>query len=232
LRGNRSVGLTVLSLTGGTPSGCAAAAGNASTSTSHQVRRLWGNAHGNFRTAGRNASATVRGTEWLTEDTCQGTLVKVSRGVVAVEDLRTHKTVLVRAGHSLLSGSPSKPPSATGAVYFFADFLNAVKSTSVRVVEPSALALFADGSWVLEGLKWTGWGSSVAHATGTSSASDGIPNQAQGKRLLTPAEATLSSPGSFLGRRVYRCIQVSVQPPAKFGGKKCLKRTGTLYIYQ
>jgi hypothetical protein len=67
------------------------------------ARRLWGNVHGNFRTTGRYASATVRGTEWLTEDTCAGTLVKVARGVVSVDDFPHHRTVLVRAPHRFLS---------------------------------------------------------------------------------------------------------------------------------
>jgi hypothetical protein len=115
VRSGRRVGLTVLTLAGGVPSGCGAAtATRAHRATSPSARRLWGNAHGNFRTSGRYASATVRGTQWLTEDTCQGTLVKVARGVVAVEELRTHRTTLVRAGHSVLTGA--KPPAATGAI--------------------------------------------------------------------------------------------------------------------
>jgi hypothetical protein len=233
LRGGRRVAVTVLALAGGVPTGCLAAAaasrGHLATVT---ARRLWGNAHGNFRTSGRYASATVRGTQWLTEDTCQGTLVKVARGVVAVENLRTHRTVLVHAGGSLLSGASTAPPSATGAIYLFANFLNAINARSQLVVEPAGFALFADGSWGLEGLKWTGWGSPVAHATGISSASNGIPNQAEGTRIKTSAEATVSSPGSFLGHRVYRCIDVAVPPPANFGGRKCLKRTGSLYFFQ
>jgi hypothetical protein len=117
VRSGRRVGLTVLTLAGGVPSGCGAAtATRAHRATSPSARRLWGNAHGNFRTSGRYASATVRGTQWLTEDTCQGTLVKVARGVVAVEELRTHRTTLVRAGHSVLTGA--KPPGATlGAAF-------------------------------------------------------------------------------------------------------------------
>ena len=63
-------------------------------------RRLWGSGHGNFRTRGRHASATVRGTIWLTEDRCGGTLTRVKRGVVAVADFGTGKTKLVRAGKS------------------------------------------------------------------------------------------------------------------------------------
>jgi len=47
-----------------------------------------------------------------------------------------------------------------------------------------------------------------------------------------PAEAMLSNPGPFFGHRIYRCIQMFVQPPANFGGKRCLKRTGSLYLYE
>jgi hypothetical protein len=65
------------------------------------VRQLWGNGKGNFETQGRYAAATVRGTYWLTRDRCDGTLIIVKRGIVAVFDKKTHKTVLVRAPHSL-----------------------------------------------------------------------------------------------------------------------------------
>ena len=49
-------------------------------------RHLWGSGHGSFRTRGRYASATVRGTVWLQKDTCSGTLTVVRRGVVTVKD--------------------------------------------------------------------------------------------------------------------------------------------------
>jgi hypothetical protein len=75
-----------------------------------------------------------------------------------------------------------------------------------KVVRPSLIYLFADGSWDIEQLHWTGWGSSVAHATGISSASNGIPNEEQGKRIKTPAQITLSDPGQFQGHEVYRCF--------------------------
>jgi hypothetical protein len=45
----------------------------------------------------------VRGTIWLTEDRCDGTLTRVKRGVVAVQDFGTRKTKLVRAGKSYLA---------------------------------------------------------------------------------------------------------------------------------
>jgi hypothetical protein len=66
-------------------------------------RRLWGSGHGHFRTRGRRSSATVRGTIWLTEDRCDGTLTRVKRGVVAVQDFGSRKTKLVRAGKSYLA---------------------------------------------------------------------------------------------------------------------------------
>jgi DNA-binding beta-propeller fold protein YncE len=63
------------------------------------ARRLWGDGKGRFRTHGSSAVATVRGTKWLTEDTCKGTLVKVARGIVDVTAVRGGKTVKVKAGH-------------------------------------------------------------------------------------------------------------------------------------
>jgi hypothetical protein len=69
-----------------------------------RARRLWGRDHGGrFRTHGANSVATVRGTRWLTRDTCAGTLTRVTRGVVSVRDLRRDRTVTVRAGHSYLA---------------------------------------------------------------------------------------------------------------------------------
>ena len=70
------------------------------------VRRVWGSGKGRFTTRGRYSSATVLGTIWLTQDQCNGTLTKVLRGVVRVRDLRRHKTVKVRAGHSYLARAP------------------------------------------------------------------------------------------------------------------------------
>ena len=46
-----------------------------------------------------------------------------------------------------------------------------------EVIRPSTIGRFADGSWYLEKLRWTGWGfaSKVAHAKRISSASNGNP---------------------------------------------------------
>jgi hypothetical protein len=74
----KSDGLTDLTLTGGDFSVCSAAraAGSRLTAAANRRRALFGRAHGRFRTRGRNSSATVRGTDWLTEDTCTGTVTE------------------------------------------------------------------------------------------------------------------------------------------------------------
>jgi hypothetical protein len=65
--------------------------------------KLWGNGKGKYRTTGKYSSATVRGTIWLTQDECDGTLTKVTRGTVQVRDFKRKKTVTVKAGHSYLA---------------------------------------------------------------------------------------------------------------------------------
>jgi hypothetical protein len=69
-------------------------------------RRLFAKGKGNFRTQGRYASATVRGTAWSTADRCDGTLIQVDQGVVTVRDLATKKDRPLGAHHSRLV----KPP--------------------------------------------------------------------------------------------------------------------------
>ena len=66
-------------------------------------RKLWGNGHGSFRTNGRYSAATVRGTQWLVEDTCAGTLTRVAHGVVSVRDNVRRKTITLRAGKKYLA---------------------------------------------------------------------------------------------------------------------------------
>ena len=62
------------------------------------LRTLWGSGKGRFRTRGRHAAATVRGTVWNVEDRCDATIVRVKEGVVDVEDLDTGRTLAVEAG--------------------------------------------------------------------------------------------------------------------------------------
>jgi streptogramin lyase len=76
----------------------------ASASRTRRVRRLWGrDSGGKFRSHGRHSHATVRGTRWLTEDRCDGTLTRVTNGAVVVRDFKRHRSLVVRAGHSYLA---------------------------------------------------------------------------------------------------------------------------------
>jgi hypothetical protein len=96
-------------LVGGRLAACAAPTGDLvpHRKPPHKVLRLlWASGSGRFQTVGRYSAATVLGTKWLTEDFCDGTLVRVSRGVVAVENLATHTTVTVRAGQSTFTPGP------------------------------------------------------------------------------------------------------------------------------
>ena len=114
VRAGQLVGLTVLTLAGPRPSGCASARGRAGIAKKRpRERRLWGHAKGNFRTVGGSASATVRGTEWLTEDTCAGTLIRVVHGVVSVDDFVRHRTFLLHAGHSYVARRDGRKSPAT-----------------------------------------------------------------------------------------------------------------------
>ena len=82
-------------------------------STRRRARRrcsgqLWGSGKGKFRTSGQYSSATVRGTIWLVQDRCEGTLTKVCRGTVQVADFQRNKTVSVTAGHSYLARADAR----------------------------------------------------------------------------------------------------------------------------
>jgi CSLREA domain-containing protein len=67
---------------------------------------LWGNGKGKFRTSGKGGSAAVRGTYWLTQNECSGTLFQVKRGVVDVRDFKKKKTIRLKAGKRYLARYP------------------------------------------------------------------------------------------------------------------------------
>jgi len=71
--------------------------------TKPSERHLWGNGQGRFRTAGKFAATTVRGTVWLTRDTCTQTLIRVRSGRVEVFDLVLRRRVTVTAGKSYIA---------------------------------------------------------------------------------------------------------------------------------
>jgi hypothetical protein len=96
--------LTTLTMGGGNLKACHIGIPRGGAAAS-KGRRLFGSAHGSFRTRGRNSSATVRGTEWTMADTCAGTLTTVKSGTVLVRDFRLRKNKVVKAGHKYLARS-------------------------------------------------------------------------------------------------------------------------------
>jgi hypothetical protein len=85
-------------------SGKASARAAAAPTKKRRKRQLWArDKGGRFRTHGKNSVATVRGTSWVTTDTCAGTRTTVREGAVAVRDRHRHRTILVRAGKSYLA---------------------------------------------------------------------------------------------------------------------------------
>jgi streptogramin lyase len=76
--------------------------GDAKPKPNHKIRHLWGNAHGPTETTGEDAAASDQGTEWLTADYCNGTLVRVTEGVVFVRPLRGNlKRIRLTAGNQI-----------------------------------------------------------------------------------------------------------------------------------
>jgi sugar lactone lactonase YvrE len=105
----KNKGLTEMKLAGGGNfrRSCKVRAGAAGGKAKRKrpSRSLFSSVHGRFRTRGRNSTATVRGTKWLTKDTCAGTLTRVMKGTVVVQDLVKHKKVVLKRGHQYLARS-------------------------------------------------------------------------------------------------------------------------------
>ena len=108
-------GLVVATLTGGDFSVCptarershvARANSSRASSKHHAVRKLWSEGHGSYSTKGNYAAGAVLGTHWLTEDFCDGTLIRVVTDRVAVTNLVTHRHLTVKAGHSYFAKAP------------------------------------------------------------------------------------------------------------------------------
>jgi hypothetical protein len=110
--------------------------------------------------------------------------------------------------------------------YFFTNTAIPVDRHNPLVIRPSGFVLFQDGQWVLERLQWSGWGSNVARAAGFSNSSNGIPNAAEGKRIIKPAKVALSKPGRFRGHRVYRCFRLTIPASPRSDQYLCLQRIG------
>jgi hypothetical protein len=142
-------------------------------------------------------------------------------------------TLVLAVAATTAQADARKAARQAGEISFYLDINQPINSPSIKnplVVRPATIYLFEDGSWVIKDLQWSGWGTSVASASGTSSASDCKPDCASGQRKETPAQLMLSSPGLVLGHQVYRCYRLVVPAPAT-NLHGCLGRIGSLIGY-
>jgi len=75
-------------------------------------------------------------------------------------------------------------------------------------IRPRTLTMAADGNDTITGLRWTGWGTSTAHATGVNHVNDCTPNCASGHITKVHVSVRLFSRGYYQGNYVYRCYAI------------------------
>ena len=117
-----------------------------------------------------------------------------------------------------------------GRIAFYGGILDIINSRNPLLVRPSSLLLTEDGSVALVHLRWRGWGTSVARASGVWSASSCTPSCATGKLTNRPTRLTLSSPGLVGAHLVYRCFQISPPHPKRdVEDHACIDQKGRFY---
>jgi hypothetical protein len=84
---------------GGKKAEASAGGPQAVVSRKRRRRRLWGSGSGNYSTSGGGGTGSVRGTTWLTKDTCKGTKFKVTEGLgITVFDFKKKKKIKLGPG--------------------------------------------------------------------------------------------------------------------------------------
>jgi hypothetical protein len=78
----------------------ASAGGPKAVVSRHRRRhRVWGSGSGSYSTAGSGGTGSVRGTTWLTKDTCKGTKFRVTEGLgITVFDKKKKKKIKLGPG--------------------------------------------------------------------------------------------------------------------------------------
>ena len=77
----------------------ASAGGPTAVESRRRRRRVWGSGSGNYSTSGSGGTGSVRGTTWLTKDTCKGTQFNVTEGLgITVFDFKKKKKIKLGPG--------------------------------------------------------------------------------------------------------------------------------------
>jgi Ca2+-binding RTX toxin-like protein len=83
---------------------CHTSAGRKARTARHRKRRRLGTrARGRIRTSGNYGSGTSRGTSWVMEDGCEGTLFRVRHGTLTVTDFGLGRRITLHAGDRYLA---------------------------------------------------------------------------------------------------------------------------------
>ena len=75
-------------------------------------------------------------------------------------------------------------------------------------VKPATLTMAADGNYAITGLRWTGWGSATARATGINHIDNCVPSCAHGHIHKVRVSVRLFNRGFYHGHHVYLCYAV------------------------
>jgi hypothetical protein len=107
--------------------------------------------------------------------------------------------------------TPSPRPTTTAATEFTVCVVPVFPCRLAQMqTKPTTVLLSGDGSGLIKSLRWSGWGTAVATASGTYEVDSCKPDCAQGKYRLSPATITLTAltpyPG---GKRAYAEMVVS-----------------------
>jgi len=119
--------------------------------------------------------------------------------------------------------------ATAGQISFYSNIGNPIGDKVLRnplVLQPATLLMSEDGSWVIDKLHWTGWGTAVAHATGESVGTRSTPPK------IHPAQITLSRPQTVLGHQVYSCFQLTIPQLPTANQHLCIGKIGSEYGYR
>ncbi|HEV3048497.1 MAG TPA: hypothetical protein VGY13_14175 [Solirubrobacteraceae bacterium] len=127
------------------------------------------------------------------------------------------------AGTAADAGGEVGGPAARSslAAVYFTSFAGGFDPPSVTLkMRPRAIQMSGDASWIIGPIRWTSWGGAIAKGSGPSDVETCEPNCASGGIVKTTSQVTLSTLGSFDGRRVYRCISVSSHGGSSFARRR------------
>ena len=82
---------------------------------------------------------------------------------------------------------------------------------------PSVVVACADGNEMLDGLRWTGWGSPAAKASGSMLSNDCEPNCAQGKMIDHPIDVVADGLRHLESTQIYTRLTVTFRGERPYG---------------